>query len=169
MNDTLKGELLTAALAVALVGLTAFGAISVASPALAEEEDEPLLEETVEVTNDTEAIRSLAMNTTGTLDVSIYEGTNTSAESVASHTLDAAEDEEDIWDYYEIEPAEHDQYTVVIEGDGAETLEVSKLEVVSTGGAFSLDDDNTMYLAGGLLVVVVAGGVYWRNQQNGGY
>lgn len=157
---------IAAALALVAVGIGTAGAVTV--------EDwngsEPV-NESYSVGNSTESLRVIAdtiENDTATVTVyGVENGTETQVnQSTISTNSGATGESMTTWDYSLSEPPEFDEYKVSVAGDGAETLEVAKVELVSGGGGagllpggLSLDGVPTIELiAGGLVLAVVGGG-----------
>lgn len=96
--------------------------------------------ETVTPDEDTESLRVLAENVTNdTADVTVFEIDNGTETEVDTGTLDTSgtDTTTDTYEYSEINTSL--EYRVLVEGDGADMIDVAKVQVVSAGGGGSGD------------------------------
>ncbi|WP_335999364.1 hypothetical protein [Halorientalis halophila] len=181
MNHKLKSLLLALLTVLTVVLAGSFGGIAAAQTTTTDsttteeptddESAEIPQEETFSVDNDTESVRAVAINTSGTLNVSVYTVDENGTETlVSSGTLNtsAVSGDSDIF-AYQIPDSETDvQYRVNVsaetQGAGAETVEIEKLQAMSGGGLLpggAGSGDLPIYV-GGLLLVVGAAVLGWR-------
>lgn len=126
---------------IAGIALAALGLALVATGAgAADTGTNELHNETLDVSNDTQALHVSATESNDTLDIAIYGIDDDGDETeVDTSTLDAT-DEAATYEYENVDPEIYDQYRVVVTGDGADDLDVAKVELVGGGGGF-LDRD----------------------------
>lgn len=129
-------------------------------------------EETFAVGNDTEALRASAENITGdeTLDVEIYgidtDGNETDSPlDTGELNTSAADVTADTYRYEDLDPQTYPEYKVTVNGDGAEWVEIEKLESFGGGGGLLPSDgfgnvgQTTMMAAGIVLLALLVGGL----------
>ncbi|QSG11297.1 hypothetical protein HSBGL_0867 [Halapricum desulfuricans] len=93
------------------------------------------INETVAPDSDTESIQVIAENVTnGTADVTIFELEDGNETQIDTGTLDtsATDTATDVYEYSQINTSL--EYRVLVEGDGADMIDVAKVQVVSAGG-----------------------------------
>ncbi|QSG05309.1 hypothetical protein [Halapricum desulfuricans] len=138
----MRKQLLGTIAVVALLGLTLLGA----SGGAVAETYEPVnstdmpINETVTPDSETESLQVIAENVTnGTADVTILEISNGSETQVDTGTLDtsATDTTTDIYEFSQVNTSL--EYRVLVEGDGADMIDVAKVQVVSAGGGGSSD------------------------------
>ncbi|WP_436934094.1 hypothetical protein [Halovenus marina] len=150
--------LLTISLA-AVAGVSGIGAVSAQ-----ETTNTTSWDETLDVDNDTEAVRATALNTSAVLDVTVYSVNSAGNETeVANGTLDAPSGT-DAFEYSNLNTTAYDQYRVNVTGGEAETVEIARIQVqtgVGGGGMLpsSPDVGTAGQLVGGGVLVVLVGGL----------
>lgn len=122
------------------------------------------INETVSPTEDTESIRVIGQNiTNGTADVFLFEIENGNETQVSTGTLNTSDSSvtSDTFEYSMVNTSL--EYRVHVEGDGAELLDIAKVNVVSAGGGggfgSSLSAVPKEAVIGVLLALIIAGGV----------
>ena len=157
----MKDELPQIVLAVLLVGAVVVGVLSLSGVGAAVGNE--LTNQTVSVGEDTDGLRVLAENTTGELNVTVSgidaDGNET---QVATGTLNATSgpNATDTYEYRNVNATLYPDYLVTVTGDAAETLDVTKLQVVQPGGGGLISDVGQSSSALGLLALLGLLGVF---------
>ncbi|QSG08880.1 hypothetical protein [Halapricum desulfuricans] len=164
----MRKQLLGTIAVVALLGLTLLGA----SGGAVAETYEPVnstdmpINETVTPDSETESLQVIAENVTNeTASVTVYEIDNGTETQVGTGTLNTTSTTTDVYEYSQINTSL--EYRVLVEGDGADMIDVAKVQVVSAGGGGSgdllgsvsmpaLPGDSTTIL--GLALALIGGG-----------
>lgn len=170
MHDYTKSIMMLAA-ALALFGLAA-GTVSAAT--VTDWNGTNDITDTFEVSNDTESLRVTAENVTNdSADVTVYGVENGTETEVANGTVTTDESPDGssptptpvyTAQYtYDLSQSDYDTYKVVVSGDGADSLSIAKVNVVtgSAGGGGvipgGLGGVPTIELVAGALVLAVVG------------
>lgn len=120
------------------------------------------INETVAPGDDTESIQVIGENiTNSTANVTVFEiGTDGNETQVGTGTLNTSSTTTDTYEYSQVNTSL--EYRVLVEGDGADLIDVAKVQVVSAGGGGSGDlavGDLSNEQAGiiGLVVIALVG------------
>lgn len=156
-----RGKLraLVLAAVVLLAAAAASLAVGTAAATVTPTAGNTLADKTFGASNSTEGLQVVAEGTNGTLNVAVY-GINSSGSEIhiENSSLSAAAGSTSTYEYRDINSTKYPEYRVLVEGDGADSLTVAKLEQVTGGGGLlgSAAANPTL-----LLGAVAIGGLGW--------
>jgi hypothetical protein len=144
----------------ALMLLAVAATVLLATPVAADSVTLPQ-NETFAVSNDTESLRVVAENMSGDLTTTVYDATNSSSlVEVTNGTLNSSKTT-DSYTFSVIDAENVTHYKLSVDGPGAESVVLEKLEAISGGGGAMLPGGDALagmspLEAGGALAIILA-------------